>query len=87
MSRLSFAKTQKPLSGIRCLLLDIYGTLFSSAAGEIGAGADYLYGDLDRLALEYTRGMNGEELKEYFRSSVREEHYRGIPGPPILKYG
>ncbi|MDR0377895.1 MAG: HAD family hydrolase [Spirochaetaceae bacterium] len=63
-----------PVPGIRALIFDVYGTLFSSAAGDIGAGGAYIPGNLDSLALQFGKTYTGEELKEYFRSEVLKIH-------------
>lgn len=70
------------LDGIRAVLLDVYGTLFSSAAGDIGVGTDYKRGNLDALAREAAPGLTGEELKDYFRSAVLAEHASRFPTTP-----
>jgi putative hydrolase of the HAD superfamily len=63
-----------PIPGIRALIFDIYGTLFISEAGDIGAGPGYMRGNLDSLALRVGGAYTGEELKEYFRSAVSKTH-------------
>jgi putative hydrolase of the HAD superfamily len=63
-----------PVPGIRALIFDIYGTLFISEAGDIGAGPGYMRGNLDSLALRFGGAYTGEELKEYFRSAVSKTH-------------
>jgi putative hydrolase of the HAD superfamily len=72
-----------PVTGIRAVLFDIYGTLFTSAAGDINAldgpsgeppGETELPESLDALALEIGGAYTGEELKAMFRSEVRRIH-------------
>jgi putative hydrolase of the HAD superfamily len=63
-----------PIPGIRAVIFDIYGTLFISAAGDIGVGTGYMRGSLDGLALQFGDACTGEELKEYFRSAVVKTH-------------
>ena len=75
-----------PLEGIRAVLLDIYGTLFASAAGEIGAaGGDAATGNaagggargnIDALAREYGQDCTGEELRAAFTREVLDAHCR-----------
>jgi putative hydrolase of the HAD superfamily len=73
----------KPLDGgIRAVLFDIYGTLFCSAAGDIGTQGEYMRGNLDALALEYAGNCTGEELKDYFRSAVLAQHAARYPQTP-----
>ncbi|MDR1108834.1 MAG: HAD family hydrolase [Spirochaetaceae bacterium] len=76
---LVFPGAQSPLRGIRAVLFDIYGTLFSSAAGEIGFGGDYPPEDLDALAAKYVPGCTGKELNGFFRQKVRQAHARLYP--------
>ncbi|MDR3160097.1 MAG: HAD family hydrolase [Spirochaetaceae bacterium] len=64
-----------PLGGIRAVLLDIYGTLFASAAGEIGAGGE-ARGNIDALARDYAPECTGEELREAFTRAVLDAHRR-----------
>ncbi len=77
-----FPDRRPSLGGIRAVLLDVYGTLFSSSAGEIGVGTEYRRGNLDGLAAEFADGLTGEELKDYFRAAVQEEHLRLFPTTP-----
>jgi putative hydrolase of the HAD superfamily len=63
-----------PPGSVKAVLFDIYGTLFSSAAGEIGEGAAYSLASLDALALEYAENCTGEELKAFFRTAVLRTH-------------
>jgi putative hydrolase of the HAD superfamily len=70
------------IPGIRAVLFDIYGTLFISAAGDIGTGSGYMRGNLDDLALKFGEGYTGEELKEYFRSAVTRIHGELYPKTP-----
>jgi putative hydrolase of the HAD superfamily len=79
-----------PFTGIKTVIFDIYGTLFSSAAGDIGVHTGYVkgkaQGSLDALALELPGGFTGEELKEYFRQSVMKIHlekYANTPYPEV----
>jgi putative hydrolase of the HAD superfamily len=75
-----------PIPGIRALIFDIYGTLFTSAAGDIGTGGGYMRGSLDSLALQFGDAYTGEELKAYFRSQVlkiHEELFAKTPYPEV----
>jgi putative hydrolase of the HAD superfamily len=57
---------------IRAVIFDVYGTLFISAAGDIGTGDDHPHHSLDSLAGEY--GLSAEELRGYFRGEVLKRH-------------
>ena len=62
---------------IRAVLFDVYGTLFMSAAGDIGSNAGPLdraspHHSLESLAGEY--GVSPEALREYFRAGVLKKH-------------
>jgi putative hydrolase of the HAD superfamily len=61
---------------IRAVLFDVYGTLFCSAAGDIGtvSGLDRTGGILADLVREYAPALTGEKLRDYFRGRVREIH-------------
>ncbi|MDR2071610.1 MAG: HAD family hydrolase [Treponema sp.] len=75
-----------PIPGIRAVIFDIYGTLFTSAAGDIGVSSGYMRGSLDSLALQFGEAYTGEELKEYFRSRVlkiHEELFAKTPYPEV----
>jgi putative hydrolase of the HAD superfamily len=79
-----------PLRGIRAAIFDVYGTLFISAAGDIGAsaessGAAALPERLETLAGDY--GCSAGELRDYFRSAVLERHeeLRGERAYPELR--
>jgi putative hydrolase of the HAD superfamily len=65
---------------VRAVLFDVYGTLFCSAAGDIGTGEsgpggpDRREGLLEELAGEYAAGLSGAELRDYFREGVQRIH-------------
>jgi putative hydrolase of the HAD superfamily len=65
---------------VKAVLFDVYGTLFCSAAGDIGTGEPGLGGPdrrerlLDELAGEYAPGLSGGELRGYFEQGVRAAH-------------
>jgi putative hydrolase of the HAD superfamily len=68
-----------PLPGIRAALFDVYGTLFSSAAGDIGAaigsspsGASPFPARLESLAGDY--GCSAADLRDYFQGAVLAQH-------------
>jgi putative hydrolase of the HAD superfamily len=82
LEALVYPGVKAPLRGIRAVLFDIYGTLFTSAAGDIGSGDGYEKGDLDALAREYIPGCTGEALKKYFGDEVRQVHARLYPRTP-----
>ncbi|MDR2258570.1 MAG: HAD family hydrolase [Treponema sp.] len=61
---------------VRAVLFDVYGTLFCSAAGDIGTtgGPGRRDDGLDSLAGEYAPALTGKNLRDYFQSRVREIH-------------
>jgi putative hydrolase of the HAD superfamily len=84
------AETLSPFTNIKTVIFDIYGTLFSSAAGDIGVHTSYAQGkaqdNLDALALTLPGGLTREELKDYFRQSVMKIHlekYANTPYPEV----
>jgi putative hydrolase of the HAD superfamily len=80
-----------PLRDIRAVIFDIYGTLFISAAGDIGSQSlaaavpAPFPQSLETLAGEY--GCSGAELRDYFRGAVLERHEarRGETAYPELR--
>ncbi len=86
LRRRRYPEAVGPLAGVRGVLFDVYGTLFASAAGDIGVAADYLRGDLESVAREFAPDSSGEELKAWFRSAVQTRHaaaYERTPYPEI----
>jgi putative hydrolase of the HAD superfamily len=77
--------SRTPLEDIHSVIFDIYGTLFISAAGDIGAGAGTPLHGLDSLAGEY--GLSAEALGGYFREAVLQRHgeLRGKTAYPELR--
>lgn len=59
-------RQQRPLFGIRVVLFDIYGTLFSSRAGDIGTD-----GAVSRFA---PSGSGDAQAESYFQRAVFERH-------------
>ena len=65
---------------VEAVLFDVYGTLFCSAAGDIGTGEPGAAGPgrkeklLEELAGEYAPGLCGPELRDYFERGVRLFH-------------
>jgi putative hydrolase of the HAD superfamily len=64
---------------IRAVLFDVYGTLFCSAAGDIGGAAGSATGVEDRGRLEaaireFAPGVSAGEVTDYFRRRVLEIH-------------
>ena len=61
----------------KAVLFDVYGTLFSSAAGDIALAAQSS-GDTadgpDKVAAFYDPGLCGEELRNFFIAKVKEIH-------------
>jgi putative hydrolase of the HAD superfamily len=79
-------ESSRKIGGVRAVLFDIYGTLFTSSAGDIGVNDGYPRGNLDALALEYAPRYTGEELKNYFREAVLKRHegaYARTPYPEV----
>ncbi|MDR2111141.1 MAG: HAD family hydrolase, partial [Spirochaetaceae bacterium] len=67
-------ESSRKIGGVRAVLFDIYGTLFTSSAGDIGVNGGYSRENVDALALEYAPRYTGEELKNYFREAVLKLH-------------
>jgi putative hydrolase of the HAD superfamily len=65
-----------PAGTVRAVLFDVYGTLFCSAAGDIGlTAADATAGGaLDTLARRYDPRLRGEDLRAFFRRAVAGIH-------------
>jgi putative hydrolase of the HAD superfamily len=65
---------------VKAVLFDLYGTLFCSAAGDIGTGepgaaeADSREGRLEELAGEFAPELRGPGLRNYFDREVRLFH-------------
>jgi putative hydrolase of the HAD superfamily len=65
---------------VQAVLFDVYGTLFCSAAGDIGTGepgpggSERREGLLEELAGEYAPGLTGTELRDFFERGVRLFH-------------
>ncbi|MFP3042136.1 HAD family hydrolase [Treponema primitia] len=74
-----------PLKGIHSVIFDVYGTLFISAAGDIGSGDNEPHYSLDSLAREY--GLSAEQLRGYFQKAVLKRHgeLRGRSPYPELR--
>ncbi|MDR1239540.1 MAG: HAD family hydrolase [Treponema sp.] len=65
----------------RAVLFDVYGTLFCSAAGDIGTEGEPGTGGpgrredlLEELAEEYAPGLSGTDLRGFFEQGVRVFH-------------
>jgi putative hydrolase of the HAD superfamily len=82
LEALAYPGVKPPLRGIRAVIFDIYGTLFTSAAGDIGSDGGHGRGALDALARECLPGCGGGELAAYFRGEVRRTHARLYPRTP-----
>ncbi|MCL2066137.1 MAG: HAD family hydrolase [Treponema sp.] len=67
-------KFSRPLTGIKAVLFDVYGTLFCSAAGDIGSTVKAACENaaLEALAREY--GLTGKEMTLYFREQAALIH-------------
>ncbi len=77
-----FPQSLGPLTGIRAVFFDIYGTLLTSAAGEIGLDVSSSSQSLDALALDVKDNCTGADLETYFKNAVLEEHLRQYPQTP-----
>lgn len=66
---------------IKAVILDVYGTLFSSAAGEVGAAMGSDTGNLEHLARSCC-GISGHELRDEFKKRVQREHERRYSETP-----
>ncbi|MDR1177976.1 MAG: hypothetical protein LBK64_04040, partial [Spirochaetaceae bacterium] len=82
------------MPGIRAVLFDLYGTLFCSAAGDIGledSGGTANRGGpgrgLDALAGAYTDSSSGAELVSFFHQAVREYHAQSGAAYPEISAG
>lgn len=65
------------LEGIRCVLFDIYGTLFISASGEVGAAADINQQDALEQAFSacgYPASAHAQISAGRIAERIREEH-------------
>lgn len=70
------------LTGIRGVFFDVYGTLLTSAAGEIGVDLPSSQQTLDALASDTGIHCTGPDLEKYFRTAVLNEHLRQYPQTP-----
>ncbi len=73
---------------VRCVLLDVYGTLVVSAAGDIGvSGSGFDRKKVASLMREYGVAGSPEELKESLAAEIRLEHERmrnkGVAFPEV----
>jgi putative hydrolase of the HAD superfamily len=66
------------------VLFDVYGTLFTSAAGDI-TGGDGGAGAPDALIAEYALDCTGEGLKRYFREAVSRSHRESAAAYPEVR--
>jgi putative hydrolase of the HAD superfamily len=82
LEALVYPGTKSPLRGIRAVIFDIYGTLFTSAAGDIGSDGGYRREALDVFAREYVPGWSGEDLMACFHEEILQTHARLYPRTP-----
>jgi putative hydrolase of the HAD superfamily len=79
----------QPKERIRCVLFDIYGTLFISGSGDIGVSKKALPRvlKLDRLLQQFNLRIKSRELIQKLSRAIEEEHRRlrdtGIDYPEI----
>ncbi|MDR1903829.1 MAG: HAD family hydrolase [Treponema sp.] len=78
---------ERRIRGVKTVIFDIYGTLFSSSAGDIAVHTGYAGGSFEGLlAPDLPGGLTGEELKDFFRRSVMNSHiekYVHTPYPEV----
>ena len=66
-----------PLSGIRAVLFDVYGTLLISASGDISLASEASRGDAAQaafLALQVELGCPGDEVVERLHQAIQRRH-------------
>ena len=79
----------RPKERIRCVLFDIYGTLFISGSGDIGISKKALPQvlKLDRLLQQFNLRIKSRELIQKLSRAIEDEHRRlrdtGIDYPEI----
>ena len=79
----------RPKERIRCVLFDIYGTLFISGSGDIGVSKKALpqVQKLDRLLQQFNLRIKSRELIQKLSRAIEDEHRRlhdtGIDYPEI----
>jgi putative hydrolase of the HAD superfamily len=75
---------------VKCLLCDIYGTLFISASGDIGSAGpvDRRSMQLDRLLSRYGHSLSAEKVLERLHRTIRAFHARsrnqGVDYPEVV---
>ncbi len=75
---------------VRAVLFDVYGTLFLSASGDIGAHVqeELLRRRIDELLYRYRLGKSAHQVSRRFFEEVKKEHHRlkaqGIDYPEVL---
>lgn len=80
----------KPVQQIRCVLFDIYGTLFISGSGDIGVSKKSNAKDdlLERLLSRFGYGFSPAALKERLYREIEKEHMRlkeqGVMHPEVV---
>lgn len=81
----------QPIPGIRAVLFDVYGTLVSSASGDIGASrqdrfADAIQQTLDHLGRPVMSSV-ATEMADRYVEAIRHQHAlmkaRGFPFPDV----
>ena len=74
---------------VRCILFDIYGTLFISGSGDIGAErkTEPKQDDLNALIHRYRLNQSSDQLRNAFFSAVETTHEkmknRGVDVPEV----
>jgi putative hydrolase of the HAD superfamily len=75
---------------IKCLLCDIYGTLFISASGDIGSAGfrDRRSAQLDQLLSRYGHSISAEKVLQRLHRTIRNVHAasrdQGIDYPEVV---
>ena len=75
---------------IKCLLCDIYGTLFISASGDIGSAAplDRRSAQLDQLLSRYGHSISAEKVLKRLQQTIQNFHAasrdRGVDYPEVV---
>ena len=84
-----YAQRGKPESEVRCLVFDIYGTLFISGSGDIGTakGASVDWIVLENMLQRHRIGHSARELLDSFYRTIEAEHVnlkrKGIDYPEV----
>jgi putative hydrolase of the HAD superfamily len=66
----------RPLSGLRCILFDVYGTLLISGSGDIGVAEETALQPnfIEKLLRKYDIALTPQRLQEELFSRIRQTH-------------